>query len=319
MKQKLRMFMILVIIVLSCMVCDAKIVITKQPKSQNSRLSGEVDFTVEAEGKNIKYQWYVSKDNKKTFHKIKYQTSRTLTVRCKKSNNGYYYRCKMKDSSGDSKMSKSVRIYVTDLKRKYQYKIDKSNLYGMFYPKAADGYCYVYCHDRTYEQYVIDAINIINKKIGKTFIYTKTGAISDIVIFDFYDTYVSENMWFKDNEKYYINTMGNQWAGATFNYDGINYLVGLNGNYFDFVMDGIIRATIIHELGHCIGLDHSPKKNDIMYYMVQSNDRMSKNDIKRFKVQRKIIRSLIYMKKLGNNGITDIIKKEYYDYYARGK
>lgn len=303
--------MILVIIVLSCGICDAKIIITKQPKSQNSRLSGEVDFTVEATGKNIKYQWYVSRDQKKTWHKIKHQTSRTITVRCKKSNNGYYYRCRMKDASKQYKVSRAVRIYTTDINKQYQYKINKNNAFSLFYPKAADGYCYVYCHDRTYEQQVIDSINIINRNVGKTFIYTKTGAISDIVLFDFYDDQVEENMWFRNSETYHINTNGKDWAGVTFNEDGIHYLVGLNSEYFSYVSDVTIRSTIIHELGHCIGIDHSPNENDIMYYMVKHSDKMTKNDIKRFKCQRKLMRDMLSVNAIKKSGITDIIKKKY--------
>ena len=90
-------------------------------------------------------------------------------------------------------------------------------------------------------------------------------------------------MWFRNSEVYHINTNGNDWAGVTFNEDGIHYLVGLNSEYFSYVSDVTIRSTIIHELGHCIGIDHSPNENDIMYYMVKHSDKMTKNDIKRFK------------------------------------
>lgn len=310
MKRGIKLMIVLMLLMLISPVCEAKIVINKQPKSQYSRISGEVTFTVDANGENLKYQWYVSRDKKRTWHKIQYQTSRSIIVRCSKLNKGYYYRCYIKDSSGKHKITKPVRIYITDIGKIYSYLIDKENTNNLFYPKVADGYCYVYCHDRTYEQQVIDAIKIINKNIGTTFIYTKTGCIADITIFNFYDYYVEDNFWFRKFEKYHINQSGYDWAGATFNEDGVHYLVGLNSRYFDYIMDDAIRSVIIHELGHCIGVEHSNNRNDIMYHISKFNDKMSKNDIKMFKKQRMKIKTIgsidVVTKK---SGITDCIKK----------
>lgn len=323
MKRGIKLMIVLMLLMLISPVCEAKIVINKQPKSQYSRISGEVTFTVEATGKNLKYQWYVSKDKRKTWHQIKYQTSKSIIIRCEKSNRGYYYRCRILDASDRYKTTKPVRVYVTDIGKKYSYLIDKKRTKNLFYPKAADGYCYVYCHDRTYEQQVIDAINIINKKIGTTFIYTKTGCIADIIIFNFYDYYVEDNIWFRELERYYIYMEGYDLAGITFNDEGIHYLVGLNSSYFDYIMDDAIRGVIIHELGHCIGVEHSNNRNDIMYYISSFNDKMSKNDIKMFKKQRVKIRNIgsvnVVSKK---SGITDSIRKRRLDNYQnqiRGK
>ena len=105
-------------------------------------------------------------------------------------------------------------------------------------------------------------------------------------------------------------------AGITFNDEGIHYLVGLNSSYFDYIMDDAIRGVIIHELGHCIGVEHSNNRNDIMYYISSFNDKMSKNDIKMFKKQRVKIRNIgsvnVVSKK---SGITDSIRKRRLDNY----
>lgn len=323
MKQKIRLMVVFVLLIISSSICEAKIIINKQPKSQHSRISGEVEFTVDATGKNIRYQWYYSQDKKKTWHKLKYQTSRSMIVRCNKSNRGYYYGCRMKDAYGKYKTTKPVRVYITDIGKKYSYSIDKGNIKNLFYPKAADGYCYIYCHDRTYEQQVIDSIKIINKNVGTTFIYTRTGCIADITIFDFYDNYVEENLWFKQAEKFHINQNGDRWAGVTFNEDGVCYLVGLNNRYFNYVIDDAIRAVIIHELGHCIGINHSTNENDIMYHISRSDDKMSKNDIKKFKLQRKKIRNIGSVDAITKvSGITDYIEKKHifdYEDQTRGR
>ena len=75
-------------------------------------------------------------------------------------------------------------------------------------------------------------------------------------------------------------------------------------------MDDAIRSVIIHELGHCIGVEHSNNRNDIMYHISKLNDKMSKNDIKMFKKQRMKIKTIgsidVVTKK---SGITDCIKK----------
>ena len=50
----------------------------------------------------------------------------------------------------------------------------------------------------------------------------------------------------------------------------------------------MINMVIVHELGHCIGVTHSPYQEDIMYGTITASS-MSANDIQRFKQQRLIM------------------------------
>lgn len=89
--------------------------ITKQPVAKSVKAGKKVNFTVQAVGSDIKYQWQFStdggdswKDSTGTGNK-----SDTLTVTAKKSYNGKYYRCKVKTSAG-TVYSKKVKLTVKE-------------------------------------------------------------------------------------------------------------------------------------------------------------------------------------------------------------
>lgn len=48
--------------------------------------------------------------------------------------------------------------------------------------------------------------------------------------------------------------------------------------------DNQIYSIALHEIGHAMGLGHSPLKNDIMYPVEHGQTSLSKNDIQRFEI-----------------------------------
>lgn len=90
----------------------------------------------------------------------------------------------------------------------------------------------------------------------------KSGVIRKDSLFVIQDVYISD-----------INKAN----GAT----GITYSNGkieLNTYYFDNCTSSQKTNTATHELGHALGLDHSPSSNDIMYTSQTSNTILSQND-----------------------------------------
>ena len=57
-------------------------------------------FTVAAAGSGLKYQWQYSKNKGKTWTNLSGKTSATLSVTVSKTNNGYLYRCIVKNTKG---------------------------------------------------------------------------------------------------------------------------------------------------------------------------------------------------------------------------
>ena len=44
-----------------------------------------------------------------------------------------------------------------------------------------------------------------------------------------------------------------------------------------------VYATMLHEIGHALGLAHNPDKNSIMYYSTTGRSELSEMDIENFK------------------------------------
>lgn len=276
------------------------IIITKQPVKQYTRHSGRVVFSVEAKGDQLTYQWYVKKTDKwGKVKKIKHSNEKTLTVDCRYRMNGWKYRCLVKDAHGNEKWSKSAKLVITDKGKKYRRSIATEAISGMFFPKSADKYCYVYPYYSHYKKEIRKAIDRINETIGMTFIYTESPHIADIVISDYTNNRLRDSMWLISNEIALVRKYGDEWAGVAFSDPdmGCYYLVLLNHSYLDTLEVKNIQAIVMHELGHCIGLEHSYfNPDDIMAEVCNGNPVMTENDIKRFKQQRKMLRNIINAK-----------------------
>lgn len=254
----------------------------KVDASVYTRSSGSVTITAP---KSKSYQWYVKKNER--WKKIKGEDERNITLLCSKTMNGYRYRCRL----NNKKWSKSEKLVITDIGKRYQRSIDKEKANGLFIPKCADGYCFVHCTNKVLSVRVKNAIDILNSQIGRTFIYTDSPHIADIVIQRWNGKKIADSIWLKSNEIDEIKKNGELWAGVTFSEDGLHYLICINSNCM-YYSNSYCHSVIIHELGHCIGIGHSQDKNSIMYPTARMKCKMTQNDIIAFKAQRKKLRSL---------------------------
>ena len=85
--------------------------IKTQPKAVTVKSGKTVMFTVVAAGVGLKYQWQYSKNGGKTWTKLSGKTSATLSFKAAKKNNGWLYRCVVKNDIG-SVNSKGVKLTV---------------------------------------------------------------------------------------------------------------------------------------------------------------------------------------------------------------
>ena len=85
--------------------------IVVQPKAVSVKSGKTAKFTIVAAGASLKYQWYYSKNAGKTWTKMSGKTAATLSVKGSKTNNGYLYRCIVKNSKG-SVTSKNAKLTV---------------------------------------------------------------------------------------------------------------------------------------------------------------------------------------------------------------
>ena len=89
--------------------------ITQQPKKMTVNCGNNAQFSVVAAGSGLKYQWYYSKDNGAKWTKWSGKTKATLTVTSTAKNNGYLYRCVVKNTKG-SVTSSAVMMTVDSVK-----------------------------------------------------------------------------------------------------------------------------------------------------------------------------------------------------------
>lgn len=87
--------------------------ITKQPASARATAGNKVKFSVKASGTGLTYQWYYKKSGVKSWTKWTGHTSATTSATAKSNMNGMKVRCKVKDSSGKTVTSNSVRLTVS--------------------------------------------------------------------------------------------------------------------------------------------------------------------------------------------------------------
>ena len=78
----------------------AKPKVTTQPVSATEKVGKTVTFKVKASGDSLKYQWYEKKKGSTKWTKLSGKTSATLKFTAKKKQNGYMYRCRVKNTGG---------------------------------------------------------------------------------------------------------------------------------------------------------------------------------------------------------------------------
>ena len=261
-------------------------IITKQPETQYTRKSGNVYFETDAiGGDELEFVWQTS-SNKKTW--INRYEGKTYNLEA--ADNTVYVRCKIKNTiTKGVSYTNVVQLIVTDADTKYYwYEIPKAKLQGLIKPKAVDKHIYVSAYDSKYVENIKQACNTINKKTNKTtFIFTESQQIADIIVTDYDKRNGIEKNVFNTNKVVEVLNEANsdKWSGVAFAHSTSNdyFLIALNRKYMDNTNAQIRTATIIHELGHCIGIGHNNIKSSIMYS--GSVGKMSPSDINNFLIQ----------------------------------
>ena len=90
----------------------SKPVIEKQPKNLTVKAGKKAAFTVKAKGEKLKYQWYYRTSPTAKWKKVTSKgKSATLTFKAKAKQNGWQYRCLVKNSAGQV-YTKTVKLKV---------------------------------------------------------------------------------------------------------------------------------------------------------------------------------------------------------------
>lgn len=90
----------------------SKPVIEKQPKNLTVKAGKKAAFTVKAKGEKLKYQWYYRTSPTAKWKKVTSKgKSATLTFKAKAKQNGWQYRCLVKNSAGKV-YTKTVKLKV---------------------------------------------------------------------------------------------------------------------------------------------------------------------------------------------------------------
>ena len=91
--------------------------ITKQPTNKTEETGDTVKLTVTATGASKKYQWQCSTDGGKTWTNCSSSSAKkaTFTFTAKEKHDGNYYRCRVKDSGGNTVYTDAVKLTVRDL------------------------------------------------------------------------------------------------------------------------------------------------------------------------------------------------------------
>ena len=102
-----------------------QLVITKHPENFAGTLGNTMLFSIEAKGSGLSYQWQFSTDGSSWYssHVSGYNTP-TLQLVQEDKHNGYYYRCKVTDSSGNVAYSEPGRVSLETESWQFSYDAD---------------------------------------------------------------------------------------------------------------------------------------------------------------------------------------------------
>lgn len=86
--------------------------ITSQPDNVTVLVGDTFKMAVSAVGKNLKYQWYFSKDDGATWKKSSMYTTPSFSAVATSAHNGNLYKCEITDESGNVFMSDFARVTI---------------------------------------------------------------------------------------------------------------------------------------------------------------------------------------------------------------
>lgn len=90
--------------------------ITQQPIGQTAEIGQDVQFTVQATGQNLSYQWYFSKDHGKTWKKFEVANgsrNSTLQLVVSRQSDGLLVRCQITNDHGVTRLTNAAAIKVS--------------------------------------------------------------------------------------------------------------------------------------------------------------------------------------------------------------
>ena len=90
------------------------ITITQQPNNQNAKAGATVKLSVKASGTGLKYQWYYKKSGAKSWTKWSNKTKATVSFKMAKGWNKAQFYCLVKNSSGKSVKTQSVKVTLIE-------------------------------------------------------------------------------------------------------------------------------------------------------------------------------------------------------------
>ena len=92
-----------------------QLAITKQPVSQTVELGSPVTVSIKAQGMGLQYQWYFKKAEQTSFSEWKQHTHSSETCTPGASWNGIQLYCKVKDRTGKTIDSKTIKVLFSDV------------------------------------------------------------------------------------------------------------------------------------------------------------------------------------------------------------
>ena len=89
--------------------------ITAQPENVKAKDGDKVEFTIEATGRGLTYQWQIKTTEKGEWKDSSLQSGKTdtLYVEATKGRNGYQYRCVVTDADGNQVISEVAKLKVS--------------------------------------------------------------------------------------------------------------------------------------------------------------------------------------------------------------